>query len=52
MGFAENGSLPTLAQGWRAELVGNVIDDLLAGKKSIRITNAKAADPLVFDDVE
>lgn len=52
MGFAENGSLPTLAQGWRADLVGNVIDDLLAGKKSIRITNAKAADPLVFDDVE
>lgn len=51
MGFSENGSLPTLAQGWRAELVGNVIDDLLAGKKSIRITNAKAADPLVFDDV-
>ncbi|MGI9427010.1 MAG: ribonuclease D [Bythopirellula sp.] len=52
MGFAENGSVPTLAQGWRAELVGNVIDDLLAGKKSIRITNAKAADPLAFDDVD
>ena len=44
--------LPLLARGWRAELVGNVIDDLLEGKKSIRITNAKHADPLVFDDVE
>ncbi len=52
MGYSENGSLPTLAQGWRAEVVGNVIDDLLAGKKSIRISNAKAADPLAFDDVE
>lgn len=52
MGFSENGSTPVLAEGWRADLVGNVIDDLLAGKKSIRITNAKAADPLVFEDVE
>ena len=50
---AENGStnLPSLAQGWRAELVGNVIDDLINGKKSIRIANAKATDPLTFDDV-
>ena len=52
MGFSENGHLPTLAEGWRAELVGNVIDELLSGKKSIRITNAKAADPLAFDDVD
>lgn len=53
MGFSsEDGNQPVLAEGWRAQLVGNVIDDLLAGKKSIRITNAKDADPLVFDDVE
>jgi len=53
MGFSESGSanLPSLVQGWRAILVGNVIDELLAGKKSIRITNAKSADPLAFDDV-
>ena len=51
MGFAESDNLPELAQGWRATLVGNVIDDLISGKKSIRIANAKAADPLVFDDV-
>jgi ribonuclease D len=44
--------IPILAQGWRAELVGNVIDDLLAGKRSIRITNALAEDPLVFEKVE
>ncbi len=49
---AENGTEPALAQGWRAGLVGNVIADLLDGKKSIRITNAKDADPLVFEDVE
>ncbi|NOY43227.1 MAG: ribonuclease D [Planctomycetes bacterium] len=59
MGFASDETrrdgkdkLPVLARGWRAELVGNVIDDLLEGKKSIRITNAKDSDPLVFDDVD
>jgi ribonuclease D len=43
--------LPVLAQGWRAELVGKLIEELLDGKKSIRITNAQHADPLAFDDV-
>ncbi|MCA9231304.1 MAG: HRDC domain-containing protein [Planctomycetales bacterium] len=58
MGFPSEGSsrdgrspLPSLARGWRAELVGKVIDDLLEGKKSIRIVNAKDTDPLVFEDV-
>ena len=54
MGYASesNGKLPDLAEGWRAELVGNVIYELLDGKKSIRIINAKDADPLGFEDVE
>ena len=42
---------PLLLRGWRAELVGNLLDDLLAGRKSIRIRNAKHDDPLAFDDV-
>lgn len=45
-------NIPALAEGWRAEIVGNVIDELLAGKRSIRINNARAEDPLVFDRVE
>ena len=49
--FAEH-KHPILTQGWRAELVGNLIDDLLAGKKSIRIGNPHDADPLVFDNVK
>ena len=54
MGFVptDEDNLPVLAQGWREELVGKLIEDLLDGKKSIRITNAKHADPLAFDDVE
>lgn len=49
-----NGDQPTpsLAEGWRAEVVGNVIDELLDGKRSIRINNARAEDPLVFDQIE
>ena len=42
--------LPTLASGWRSELIGSVIYELLDGKKSIRIANAKQPDPLVFED--
>lgn len=40
--------LPILATGWRAEVVGQMIDDLLAGKLSIRITDALSDHPLSF----
>ncbi|HEV2970897.1 MAG TPA: HRDC domain-containing protein [Pirellulales bacterium] len=40
---------PALAQGWRAEIVGQLIDDLLAGRKSIRIGDPTSEEPLVFD---
>ena len=53
LGFvpSDEENLPALAQGWREELVGKLIEELLDGKKSIRITNANHADPLAFDDV-
>lgn len=54
LGFSrqdEDDRLPILARGWRAELVGKLIEELLDGKKSIRITNAKHPDPLAFDDI-
>jgi ribonuclease D len=38
-----------LARGWRADLVGHLIEDLLAGKKSIRIENPLSEHPLAFD---
>jgi ribonuclease D len=43
---------PLLARGWRAELVGHLIDDLLAGRKSIRIDDPLSEKPLAFDAVE
>src|SRR5262249_48847198 len=40
---------PALAQGWRAEVVGSLIDDLLAGKIAISISNPKSEQPLKFE---
>lgn len=37
---------PRLSQGWRAELIGNLIDELLEGEKSIRIADPQSNEPL------
>ena len=42
---------PLLARGWRADLVGHLIEELLAGKKSIRIDDPTSDMPLAFDAV-
>jgi ribonuclease D len=47
-GFA-NGEVPLLATGWRAEVVGQVIDHLLAGDLAIRISDPLADEPLEFE---
>ncbi len=44
-----DGPPPALTQGWRAEVVGDLIDDLLAGRASLRISDLKSRDPLVVD---
>ena len=43
---------PLLASGWRAELVGHLIEELLAGHKSIRIDDPLSEHPLAFDPVK
>jgi len=40
---------PRLARGWRAEVVGRLFDDLLAGKTAIRIEDPTSDHPLVFE---
>jgi len=40
--------LPTLACGWRADVVGHTLEDLLAGKTSIRIVDPLSDQPLAF----
>jgi ribonuclease D len=49
LGGFENGDVPLLAQGWRAEVVGQVIDHLLAGDIAIRIADPLAEEPLMFE---
>ncbi len=45
----EDGRTPLLASGWRAEVVGGLVDDLLTGKASLRIGDLRSHDPLVID---
>ena len=49
LGGFESGEVPLLAQGWRAEVVGQVIDHLLAGDLAVRIADPLADEPLVFE---
>jgi ribonuclease D len=42
--------LPLLAQGWRAEVVGKVIDDLISGKLTVSIADPHAEEPLTFEE--
>jgi hypothetical protein len=39
---------PLLTRGWRATVVGQVIEELLAGHLAIRIRDATAEQPLEF----
>jgi len=45
-------TVPRLARGWRAEVVGRLFDDLLAGKTAIRIQDPTSECPLVFEPVD
>ena len=45
----EDDRAPLLASGWRAEVVGSLVDDLLSGKASLRIGDVRSHDPLVID---
>lgn len=45
------GDPPLLMQGWRAEVCGNVLTDLLDGRVSIRVANLRREAPLAFDPV-
>jgi ribonuclease D len=41
--------VPALAQGWRAQVVGRVIEDLISGQLAIRISDPLAEEPLSFE---
>lgn len=41
--------VPALAKGWRADVVGHTIEELLSGNLSIRITDPLSDHPLAFE---
>ncbi|MDZ7619044.1 MAG: HRDC domain-containing protein [Patescibacteria group bacterium] len=41
--------VPRLARGWRAEFVGRLFDDLIAGKTAVRIGDPRSESPLRFE---
>lgn len=49
LGQTNSENPPALALGWRAEVVGHLIDELLTGEKCIRIENPLSENPLVFE---
>ena len=51
-GHSAGNQTPLLARGWRAKVVGKLLDDLLAGKLAIRISDPTLDHPLVFEPVE
>ena len=52
LGYGNKTETPSLAQGWRAEIVGQYIEKLLKGKMSLRITDPHADAPLKFEENE
>lgn len=42
---------PRLLRGWRADVCGSMLEDLLQGRVSIRVKNSKSRAPLIFEKV-
>ncbi len=51
-GHGGRSDLPRLASGWRAEVIGGLFDELLAGDKVIRIADPASEHPLVFESLD
>ncbi|MBX3436759.1 MAG: ribonuclease D [Planctomycetaceae bacterium] len=45
------GEPPALLQGWRADVCGNILTDLLDGRVCLRVANVRRDAPLTFDPV-
>jgi ribonuclease D len=46
------GEPPLLARGWRAQVVGQVLEDLLRGRLALRIQNPQSDHPLAIEPVQ
>jgi ribonuclease D len=50
LGIIHCESLPEMARGWRAEIIGMVVERALRGEISLRIGNPSSGRPLVIDE--
>lgn len=46
LGMSPRSPKPLLATGWRAQIIGKTIEEMIDGKIAIRVKKAKSADPL------
>ena len=49
---SDDNKVPALACGWRAEMIGKQIEQLLAGKLAIRITDPVSDEPLSIEPTD
>jgi hypothetical protein len=49
LGYHADDRPPLLATGWRREVVGSLVDDLLEGRAALRIGDVRSHDPLVIE---
>ena len=47
-----NSEPPSLTIGWRAEVVGRVLEDVMNGKLAIRVADAESDHPLTFQEID
>lgn len=50
--LGDKSASPRLLAGWRASVCGSMLEDLLEGRVSIRVKNAKSRAPLIFESVK
>jgi ribonuclease D len=49
LGYGDPDQTPALARGWRAQVVGSLVDDLLTGRAALRIGDIRSPEPLVIE---
>jgi ribonuclease D len=52
MKLAPQNPKPLLAEGWRAGIIGNVIEEMLDGSVVIRVGNPKSSQPLTLQRID
>ena len=49
LGYGDPDREPVLSRGWRAQVVGSLVDDLLSGRAALRIGDIRSSEPLVIE---